>query len=205
MKSWLILLFSVSLFFIMEYKLEKYGLGNGIFNSTLPYEFNTDYNQEKIYDDYGFLIEEQQFISVIESGRTYSDDQGYFLKIKQITKYAINNKKIYLIANTDKGETIIQVVLDMKRPMGNKIKYIFFKTNEFKTKDFDWIDVSSSKFLLRKIFLLLKIAILIQTYMLISKTIKNRKKALLTAKTTNLGNKAERIVNSYFEWFNKCK
>lgn len=177
MKSLLLLLFSIGLLFIMEYQLEKYGLGDEFYHPNLPYEFNTDYNQDKTYEDYGFMIEDEGFISVIESGRNYSDDQGFFLKIKQIMKYVINDRKIYLLANTDKGEFIVQVIFDMKRPMRNKVQYIFFKPNEFnKTKNFDWIDVSSDKFLLRKLFLLLKIIILIQIYRLIYKGIKNRKK-----------------------------
>lgn len=165
MKYFVLLICSLIAFLLLEKQLEIYGHGYGIFYPNLPYKFNTD---NESYD--GFNIEESGFINIIEKGMWLKDDQNNEFQIKHVKSYSTYNQKLFVLTDTQKGEKIVQIILDQKRPMGNKIEYEFFDPERFtKRKDFEWINVTSSKSILRLSFYFVQILI---AYLICSKVIK---------------------------------
>lgn len=106
----------------LDFSLSYYGRNYSVMEVSLPFGFNTDYDNED-----GFKIEDEGFIQILGKG----DDVNNVCKINRIKRYTFNTNSIYCEVDDQIGKNhILQITYDHKRKKGDRLIYNFVKLKE---------------------------------------------------------------------------
>lgn len=139
--------------FVSDFQLGKHAKGYQFFNKKLPFGFEL-----KKDDDDQYKIVEEGFINIISRNQEITLENGEIINIQKLLKYTTKNNVLFVYVKTDKGNRVIEILIDKKRARGTQLVFSDIKDYNY---NIDWINLEKNLLLLTILHFLFQVLFLV--------------------------------------------